>query len=312
MTLLLLSRTFFLPETMPTRLRFFLLATICSLLLAAVGYEALDRWQRATIFSIELGEGRWWREPPSRTEIFDINLAGNGTVRAWYLAHADPKAPTVLYLHGSRWNLNGSVFRIERWLEMGFSVLAIDYRGFGESSPLLPSQASATEDAIAALHELEQRQPDPSRRYVYGHSLGGAIAVSMAAHTTHPAFAGLILESTFTNIQDMIPTTGYSAIPGLHRLVTQPFDSVGSINQVRSPILFLHGTNDQIVPHTMSDLLFGAARNRTDTIQQLVKIPGASHSGVSRSGSSYEKAIMNFVGLTSSSTNDAARYQAHR
>lgn len=295
---------------MSTRLRPLLIVIICALIAGASGYVALDRWQRATIFSVELGESRWWREPAPGTEIFDIKLAGNGTVRAWYLAHTDPKAPTVLYLHGSRWNLNGSVFRIERWREMGFSVLAIDYRGFGDSSPLLPSQASATEDAVAALQELERRQPNPSRRYVYGHSLGGAIAVAVAARTAQPEFAGLILESTFTNIQDMIPTTGYSAIPGLNLLITQPFDSVASIKQVRSPILFLHGTNDRIVPHTMSDLLFTAAQGRSDTVQQLVKIEGASHSGASRSGLPYEEAIKDFVGLTSSPAHPAAIYQA--
>lgn len=296
---------------MPIRLRPLLLAVFCALLLvAAGGYVALDRWQRATIFSVELGDSRWWREPPSGTEVFDIRLAGNDKVRAWYLANPNPDAPAVLYLHGSRWNLNGSVFRIERWLEMGFSVLAIDYRGFGESSPLLPSQASATEDAVAALQELERRQPDPARRYVYGHSLGGAVAIALAATVQQPEFAGLILESTFTSIQDMIPTTGYSAIPGLDLLITQPFDSLSSIKQVRNPILFLHGTNDAVVPHTMSDLLFEAARSRSGTAQQLVKIEGASHSGASRSGIPYEKAIKDFVSRVQRDADPSAIYQA--
>ncbi|MGP1615731.1 MAG: alpha/beta hydrolase, partial [Pollutimonas bauzanensis] len=155
---------------MRIRLRPALLIAACAVLAAAGGYVMLDRWQRATIFSIELGDSRWWREPPPGTEIFDITLRNADKVRAWYLPNADPGAPTVLYLHGSRWNLNGSAFRMERWAEMGFSVLAIDYRGFGESSPILPSQASATEDAGAALRELARRQPDAARRYVYGHS----------------------------------------------------------------------------------------------------------------------------------------------
>lgn len=307
---ILLSRPLFQPETMPIRLRPLLLAVSFALLVAVGSYVALDRWQRATIFSIELGDSRWWREPPPGTEVFDIRLAGNDKIRAWYLANPDPDAPAVLYLHGSRWNLNGSVFRIERWQEMGFSVLAIDYRGFGESSPLLPSQASASEDAVAALHELERRQPDPARRYVYGHSLGGAVAIALAATAQQSEFAGLILESTFTSIEDMIPTTGYSGIPGLGLLITQPFDSLDSIKQLRNPILFLHGTHDRIVPHTMSDLLFKAAQSRSGTVQQLVKIQGASHSGASRSGMPYEKAVKDFIIQAQTNAGPSAIYQA--
>ena len=60
------------------------------------------------------------------------------------------KAPLLLYLHGARWNVEGSAPRIRRMQELGFSVLAIDYRGFGKSSPDLPSESMAYEDARAA------------------------------------------------------------------------------------------------------------------------------------------------------------------
>ena len=76
---------------------------------------------------------------------------------------------------------------------MGYSVLAIDYRGFGKSTPMLPSQHSANEDALAALQELARQQPDPTRRFIYGHSLGGAIAIDLASRTDAPPFAGMIV-----------------------------------------------------------------------------------------------------------------------
>src|SRR5690606_28675895 len=128
-----------------------------------------------------MGESRWWREAPHNAEIFDIPLANGEKVRAWYVPQPQPDAPAVLYLHGTRWNLNDSTFRIERWVDMGYAVLAIDYRGFGESSPRLPSQSSTTMDARAALQELARRQPLPQLRFVYGHSLGGAVAVALAS-----------------------------------------------------------------------------------------------------------------------------------
>lgn len=253
----------------------------------------LDRWQRKTIFSVETGESRWWREAPHNAEIFDISLANGEKVRAWYVPQARPDAPTVLYLHGTRWNLNDSAFRIERWANMGYAVLAIDYRGFGESTPRLPSQSSTTMDARAGLQELARRQPSPHLRFIYGHSLGGAVAVALASRADRPEFAGLILESTFTSIRDMIDHTRWSQIPGLGMLVTQPFDTLDAIEAIRKPILLLHGTSDAIVPHAMSDALLDAAK-AAGTSLRLIKIEGATHSGAS-SRAEYQAAVKEFI-----------------
>ena len=280
-----------------------LMVAACIVLVAAVGgYTWLDRWQRQTIFSVELGESRWSRAAPEGTEVFDIALPGGDTVRAWYLGQADSEAPTVLYLHGSRWNLNSSVFRIERWARMGYSILAIDYRGFGESTPRLPSQASSVEDASAALQQLARRQPDPSLRFVYGHSLGGAVAIALAAQESHTEFAGLIVESTFTSIRDMISGSRWSDIPGLALLITQPFDSLADIQKIKAPVLVLHGTGDRIVPHEMSDALAAAAKPGT----RLQKIDGASHSGAS-SDPEYQHVVQKFIREVSAATAQARR-----
>ncbi|MCD0504828.1 alpha/beta hydrolase [Bordetella petrii] len=262
---------------------------------SAVGCTQLDSWQRQAIFSPETDQQRWWREPPTGTEVFDLALPGGDTVHSWYWQHPDAQAPTVLYLHGARWNLNGSAFRMEGWTRMGYSVLAIDYRGFGASTPLLPSEETAFADAAAALHELARRQPDPARRFVYGHSLGGAIAIDLASRPDMPPFAGLIVESSFTSIAAMLGTLKWGKLPGASLLVTQPFASVEKLATLTTPMLFLHGTADRVVPHTMSDELFAAALKVPANLKRLVKIDGASHSGAIRSGQVYETAVADFV-----------------
>jgi len=268
-----------------------------SVLLAAgvVGCTQWDTWQRETIFAPETQSRYWWREPAEGTEVYDLDLGQGQAVRAWYLQHPDPSAPAVLYLHGARWNLNGSAFRIERWAALGASVLAIDYRGFGDSTPLLPSERSTAQDAAAALRELARRQPDPARRFVYGHSLGGAIALDLATQAGQPAFAGMVLESTFTSIAAMAATTRWGRLPGLDLAITQPFDSLRKIGRLTTPVLFLHGTADRVVPHTMSDELFEAATGVDPALRRLVKLDGASHSGASRSGPSYDDAVREFM-----------------
>ncbi len=260
-----------------------------------VGCSQLDSWQRQTIFSPQSEPQTWWREPAAGTQVYDLALANGDKVRAWYWQSPQANAPTVLYLHGARWNLNGSAFRIDGWTRMGYSVLAIDYRGFGASTPRLPSEASALEDAMAGLKELARLQPDASRRFVYGHSLGGAIAIDLAARPEQPDFAGLIVEASFTSIGAMLATMKWGRVPGAGLLVTQPFASVDKLGDMHTPMLFLHGTADRVVPHTMSDELYAAARNVSPDLKRLVKIEGATHSGAFRSGAQYEKAVKTFM-----------------
>lgn len=206
------------------------------------------------------------------------------------------QAPTVLYLHGARWNMNGSVFCMSRWVDLGFNVLAVDYRGFGKSTELLPSEDTAYEDARVALEELKRRQPDPARRFIYGHSLGGALAIDLAAGPLRDPInqvGGVIIESTFTSIPAVVRGMKYGWVPGIGLAVTQPFDSATKIGKVETPLLIIHGTADGIVPHAMADELFAAAASK---VKKVVKIEGGSHSGASRTGgAAYRDAVLGFV-----------------
>jgi len=270
---------------------------VAGLLVSAsvVGCTQLDAWQRQAIFSPETTAQRWWSDPPTGTDVFDLTLSGGDKVHAWYWQHPDADAPTVLYLHGARWNLNGTAFRMAGWTRMGYSVLAIDYRGFGQSTALLPSEDTTTEDAMAALRELARRQPDPSKRFIYGHSLGGAIAIDLASRPDMPTFAGLIVESSFTSISAMLRTLKWGKLPGASLLVTQPFASIEKLATLTTPMLFLHGTADRVVPHTMSDELFAAAIKVPANLKRVVKLDGVSHSGAIRSGKIYETAVHDFI-----------------
>ncbi|OZI31445.1 alpha/beta hydrolase [Bordetella genomosp. 10] len=272
-----------------------LLALILMAALCVFGWIKLDAWQRQAIFASATGDRPWFRDPPAGTEVFDLDVAPGQKVHAWFWKSPDPQAATVLYLHGARWNLNGSAFRMTRWTELGYSVLAIDYRGFGQSTPLLPSEASAGVDAAAALRELARRQPDPGRRFIYGHSLGGAIAIDLATRQGTPPFAGLIVESSFTSIDAMLRTLKWGRLPGAGLLVTQPFDSVDKIARLRTPVLFIHGTADTVIPSTMSDQLYAAVHDVAPPLKRLVKIEGASHSGAVRSGARYDRAVQSFI-----------------
>jgi hypothetical protein len=284
------------------------LAAVLISLGAVVGCTSLDEWQRQAIFNPARGNPRWFAEPLAGTEEYNVALDNGHALHFWYLPQAHAAgAPTVLYLHGARWNMNGSVFRVSRWHNLGFNVLAVDYRGFGRSTEILPSEATASEDTRAAFDELKRHQPDAARRYVYGHSLGGALAVDLASSVAPDQLAGVIIESTFTSIPDLVRGMRWGWVPGIGLVVTQRFDSAERIGKVKAPLLILHGTADSVVPHTMADELYQRAGSRD---KRLVKIDGGSHSGFGGSTSVYREAVADFmhasaglssIGATSSS-----------
>ena len=192
-------------------------------------------------------------------------------VHGWWLPATSAESATLLYLHGARWNLSNNLFRIQRLQRMGFAVLAIDYRGFGRSDGELPSEAQAYADAQAAWDRLRALEPDPQRRFLYGHSLGGAVAIELA--TRNDDVAGLIVESTFTSMREMAEVMGYGNYP-IAAVLTQHFDSSAKMARVAAPVLFVHGAADRFVPAAMSERLYAAAREP----KRLLLLEGAGHS----------------------------------
>jgi alpha-beta hydrolase superfamily lysophospholipase len=271
---------------------------------AAGGCVSLDEYQRQAIFNPARGSTRWYAEPLEGTEQYDVALANGDTLHFWYLPQTEAvDAPTVLYLHGARWNLNGSVFRFARWHDLGFNVLAVDYRGFGKSTEILPSEASAAEDARTAFEELKRRQPAASRRYVYGHSLGGALAIELASGIPASEIAGVVVEATFTSIPELVKGMRWGWVPGIGLVLTQRFDSAARIGQVTAPLLILHGMADNVVPHTMADELY---RRAGSPDKRVVKLEGATHSGRSGSAAAYRHAVLSFVQSATAAAASAA------
>lgn len=286
------------------KMRFFRLNLLLpAILLGAVlaGCAVLDTKQREWIFRPVKEDWRGYAGLPQGVKEFWLNVKTGAassekspvgeTIHTWWIPQDNPAAPAIIYLHGSRWNLSGSGFRIARWQAMGFSVLAIDYRGFGQSSGDLPSEEMAYEDARAAWSWFKTVVPDARKRFIYGHSLGGAVAIDLAASLPAGDAAGLIAESTFTSIADIVYASPWGFLP-VGPLVTQRFESMDKIARVSLPKLFIHGTADQIVPHPMSDRLFAAAAEP----KKLVKVAGGGHSNIAWSSFDlYREAVGNFL-----------------
>ncbi len=217
-------------------------------------------------------------------------------LHALWLPQADPLAPVLLYLHGARWDVRGSAHRMRRLHEMGFAVLGVDYRGFGQSTPALPSEASAVEDALAAWHWMARQWPQPSR-YVFGHSLGGAVAVQLAARLGAPqagpgaaspqALAGLIVEGSFTSIPDVYKSLKWGWLP-LQPLITQRFDAARHVAEVKAPVLVVHGSEDSLISPALGRALF----ERAPHPKRFVLVQGGSHHNTNAVGQQQVRAAL--------------------
>lgn len=218
-------------------------------------------------------------------------------LHALYARNVSADAPLLLFLHGARQNLGRSVFRIEQMRDLGFSVLAIDYRGFGASTDELPSEAGVVEDAEAAWRWLGVHHPERPR-YVFGHSLGGAVAVQLAARLAEApatdAPKGVIVEGTFTSIRDMFGTFKWGWLP-ISMLITERFDSLATVPRIKAPLLIVHGSEDAVVPSRFGQLLF----ERATATKRFILVDGGTHSTTSwRGAEQYRAALREFFGLS--------------
>ena len=205
-------------------------------------------------------------------------------LHGWWIPGNSPSQPgapplqrgefkkVLLYLHGRRFNIGANINQSYRFQQLGFSVLLVDYRGYGRSQGGFPKESQVYEDAETAYNYLvKQRQLSPSQILLYGHSLGGAVAIELAIK--HPEAAGLIVHNSFTSMLDMVENHAFLRFFPIRLLLTQRFDSIAKVKSLKMPVLFVHGIADRFVPATMSKKLYASSLQP----KRLLLVPNATH-----------------------------------
>ena len=216
-------------------------------------------------------------------------VLGDGTeLVGWYLQPVPARAtPSValLWFYGNAENIALVWPLLRDFQPPGAALLALDYPGYGASGGTA-SEGALYAAADAAWEMLVGRMGANARIFVYGRSLGTAVAIHIAA--THTA-AGLILESPFTSARDMA-RLHYAVMP--RQLVRLRLDNLSTIGRVRCPVLILHGDADRLVPIAMGRRIAAAARGPT----VLLPIRGAGHNDTYEvGGREYRDRVWEFV-----------------
>lgn len=179
--------------------------------------------------------------PPASYPINDsirlLSDARGEEIATIFLQAEAPDAPLLLYSHGNAEDLGSIRYLLEHFRKKGFSVLAYDYPGYGQSSGQ-PSEAGSYAAAEAVFHYAVESLGYPSASIrLYGRSLGSGPATYLAER--YPA-AGLVLESAFTST--------FRVLTGVRLLPFDRFDNLARLPRVDCPLLIIHGREDEVIP----------------------------------------------------------------
>lgn len=260
-------------------------------------YPKLSLLPSASAFKLPY-EDVWIPIPGSREKLHGWWIPATSPKEKFSIIPNEPvqilKTPKVmLYLCGVGRNMGDYNYlaRVAAFRQLGFSVLVFDYRGYGLSEGSFPTESQVYQDSQAAWSYLRHvRKISPEQILIYGESLGGAIALDLAVK--HPEVSGLIMQSSFTSMAEVVKHRAFAQIFPIDLMLTERFDSLSKVRSLQTPVLFLHGTADPVVPSEMSKQLYAAAPKP----KQLFLISRAEHVRIYQPGDqSYLKAIQRFV-----------------
>ncbi|QDU81002.1 Alpha/beta hydrolase family protein [Polystyrenella longa] len=229
---------------------------------------------------------------PKLSRDIQMHTEDNLQLNGWHLRseHADreesswsdshPTRPrVVLFLAGNSSNRQRRITQFKIFLELGLDVVCFDYRGYGDN-PGRPREEDIARDAHAAWEYVTKNlNYKPEEVLICGQSLGGAVAVRLASELNQQEVSpcGLILCATFTSLKEAAQSI-YPRLP-LHKFLVESYSSIDRIRQVTCPLIFFHGTQDEIVPMKLGEKLYKAAERFSEkgVPKRFVELPEANH-----------------------------------
>ena len=182
-----------------------------------------------------------------------IKTKDNIELLSWYHNKDIKKYKTILFLHGNAGTLENRIHKINHFKDIKINLLIISWRGFSNNLGK-PNETGLYEDARSAIEWLRSKGIKDSDIILYGESLGTGVASEVAQHKN---FAGIILESPFTSMIE-IGKEKYPFLP-VKFLLKDTYESNKKIQNIKIPILVMHGKVDNIVPFHMGKKIYEIA-----------------------------------------------------
>ncbi len=248
-----------------------------------------------------------------------IKCSDNVSIHAWLLhQQRQPKSgpesvPTIIFFHGNAGNIG---LRLPNAVQMYHSlkcnILMVEYRGYGDSDDVKPTEKGLKLDAEAAYNFLlssassstsnvtKNMNIDPEQIFVFGRSLGGAVAFHLAKYaeqTLHKPLKGIIIENTFTSISKMVDALMPAIAPFKFLVLTIDWNSEKIAPTIHTPILYLAGDKDELVPHSQMKTLYNKSKMNGASVYAVMHIikNGTHNDSWVQGGRMYYNAIQSFM-----------------
>lgn len=181
-----------------------------------------------------------------------IRTADGLTLMAWY-APAKPGRRTIVYFHGNAGTLGDRHERVIAYLERGYGVLLVGYRGYG-GNPGTPTETGLYADGRAHLDWLAGQGVREDEVVLYGESLGAAVATQLA---TERKAAALVLEAPFASV--LLSARARYPLFAFDWLIKDKFASADKIDRIGMPLFVIHGARDRVTPQRFGRMVFERA-----------------------------------------------------
>ncbi|XP_014219697.1 monoacylglycerol lipase ABHD12 isoform X2 [Copidosoma floridanum] len=280
-----------------------------------VGLKGARNFYLTTDENVKIGA--WQLLPES---LLDQNIPDNSEAYETVLRKA--KRPVFLYMHGNSGN-RASSHRVELYQlfqRLDFHVICFDYRSYGDSDNVDLSEIGVVSDSKFVLEWLLKLVNNSAPVFVWGHSLGTGVSSHVLAILANKGMspAGLFLESPFNNLADEITEHPLARIfkhlPWFNWIIVQPlyenglrFESDQHIGHILCPVMILHAEDDNVVPYSLGEKLFIAAKSLHVTDMQRIQMTsinatyGLGHKYICRY-KELPRIIENFVAQSSDGT----------
>ncbi len=206
---------------------------------------------------------------PSGIKELTVITEDNISLKSLYLPVAQSKK-IIIYFHGNAGNIYHRIPSLLQLQKMNINVIGVSYRGYGKSQGT-PNEDGLYQDGKAILKFVNEELGFTDKNTViFGRSIGTTVAINTAQEKN---IAGLILVTPLTSGKAYAKSSGLNFISFL---AGDSFNNLAKIKNINTPLLVVHGTKDAIIPYSMGEEIFDAARSR----KKLIKIDGGGHNNL--------------------------------
>lgn len=188
-----------------------------------------------------------------------INVEKDIQLKSWFVKKDLKKYKTLVFFHGNAGNLFNRVYKLNELNKLDINILLISWRGFSGNRGK-PTEKNLYNDAKKSIKWLEDLGVKKDKIILYGESLGTGVAVELAQENKYNC---IILESPFTSIANAAKIY-YPYLP-INLLLKDRYDSLNKIDKIKTPVLIMHGKQDDLVPFSMGRELFDKANYPKDS-----------------------------------------------